>query len=378
MQITIDALPLLFRSAGVKNYLYYWIRHLQREPGAEVRLFPFLEGLAGLDHELAAASLGGTVLRLGLFHLINRLPDASARAFLPIGGVFHASKVIHAPRRAKLTATIYDLTCWLVPETHRSGVVAADRLFAERIWRRADGLIAISENSRNDAVRVLRIPEDRISVIYPGVPEAYSSMSQESVAAVRDRHGLGRPYLLYVGTIEPRKNVALLLDAYNAISPSVADEFSLVVAGPRGWSGPETLARLESPPKNVRYLGYVPEDELPALFAGATAFVYPSLYEGFGFPVAQAMAAGVPVITSCVSSLPEVTGGAAVLIDPHSRQELRCAIERILTEPSLRARLSAEGRNQANRFSWADNARKSMEFFSRVVSGSCCAVGAAH
>jgi glycosyltransferase involved in cell wall biosynthesis len=378
MRITIDALPLLFRSAGVKNYLYYWIRHLQREPGADLRLFPFLEGPAGLDHEVASASLGGTVSRLGLFHLINRLPAEFGQLFLPSAGVFHASKVIHPPRRAKLTATIYDLTCWLVPETHRPGVVALDHLFAERIWQRADGLIAISENSRNDAARLLRIPEERICVIYPGVPKEYSSVSQESVVAVRHKHGLERPYLLYVGTIEPRKNVALLLDAYNGISPSVADEFALVVAGPRGWPGPELLARLESPPKNVRYLGYVPEDELPALFAGATAFVYPSLYEGFGFPVAQAMAAGIPVITSGVSSLPEVTGGVALLIDPRSLAELRGAIERILTAPSLRARMSAEGRTQAERFSWADNARKSMEFFSRTVSGWRDAVGAAH
>jgi len=360
--------PLLFRSAGVKNYLYYWIQHLQREPGADVRLFPFLERPAGLDHEVAAASLGGAVLRLGLFHLINRLPGAFAQAFLPGGGVFHASKIIHPPRRARLTATIYDLTCWLVPETHRPGVVAADHVFADRIWRRADGLIAISENSRNDAARLLRIPEEKTCVIYPGVPETYSSVSVESVAAVRNRHRLERPYLLYVGTIEPRKNVALLLDAYDSISPSVADEFTLVVAGPRGWSGPETLARLQNPPNNVRYLNYVPEDELPALFAGATAFVYPSLYEGFGFPVAQAMAAGIPVITSGVSSLPEITGGAALLIDPRSQAELRCAIEQILTSPSLGTRLSAEGRRQAGKFSWADNARRSMEFFSRVVS----------
>jgi glycosyltransferase involved in cell wall biosynthesis len=119
----------------------------------------------------------------------------------------------------------------------------------------------------------------------------------------------------------------------------------------------------------VRYLGYVPEIDLPALFAGATAFVYPSLYEGFGFPVAQAMVAGIPVVTSGVSSLPEITGGAALLVDPHSQAELQGAIENILTSPSLRARLSAEGRIQARKFSWPDSARRSIEFFSRVVSG---------
>jgi alpha-1,3-rhamnosyl/mannosyltransferase len=377
MRITIDALPLLFRSAGVKNYLYYWIQHLRREPDADVRLFPAWEKVDGLDHELAATGGDAITFRLGLYLQLNRLPPACAQPFFFRTSLFHSSKLIHPPRRAKLTATIYDLTCWVVPETHVPANIAAEHLFAERIWQRADGLIAISENSRNDAVRLLAIPEDRICVIYPGVPEVYSAVSQESVDALRRKYGLYGPYLLYVGTIEPRKNVALLLDAYGGVSPSIADEFAVVVAGPRGWSGRETLARLESPPKNVRYLGYVPEDELPALFAGATAFVYPSLYEGFGFPVAQAMAAGVPVITSGVSSLPEVTGGAALLIDPCSQAELRGAIENILTSPSLRTRLSAEGRIQANRFSWADNARRSMEFFSRIVSGSRHAVSAA-
>ncbi len=370
MRITIDALPLLFRSAGVKNYLYYWIQHLQREPGADVRLFPFLGEAFNLNHEGAVTGRGAAALRLGLYFWINRLPAAFTQPMFSNSGVFHSSKLIHPPRRAKLTATIYDLTCWLVPETHLPATVAAEHRFAEKIWQRADGLIAISENSRNDAVRLLRIPEEKICVIYPGVPEVYSSVSQDVVDAVRRKYGLAHPYLLYVGTIEPRKNVGLLLDAYSGLSPSVAGEFDLVVAGPRGWSGPTTLARLNSPSKNVRYLGYVPEIELPSLFAGATAFVYPSLYEGFGFPVAQAMVAGIPVITSGVSSLPEITAGAALLVDPRSQAELRAAIENILTAPALRARLSAAGRIQSRRFSWPDGARRSLEFFSRVVYGS--------
>jgi glycosyltransferase involved in cell wall biosynthesis len=341
----------------------------QRESGADVRLFPCWEGTASLDHEIDPKRRRATTFRLGLYLLLNRLPPAFTQPFFFNASVFHSSKVIHPPRRAKLTATVYDLTCWVVPETHLPATIAAERLFAERIWKPADGLIAISENSRNDAVRVLRIPQEKISVIYPGVPEVYSSLSPDRVDAVRRKYHLTRPYLLYVGTIEPRKNVALLLDAYNGLPSSLAGEFDLVVAGPRGWSSSETLARLENPSGNVRYLGYVPEVELPSLYAGATAFAYPSLYEGFGFPVAQAMVAGVPVVTSGVSSLPEVTGGAALLIDPHSTAELQGAIEKILTSPSLRTRLSAEGRIQARRFSWPDSARRSIEFFSRVVSG---------
>jgi len=127
------------------------------------------------------------------------------------------------------------------------------------------------------------------------------------------------------------------------------------------------LARLTEPSMGIRYLGYVPEPDLPGLFAGATAFVYPSLYEGFGLPVAQAMAAGTPVITSSVSSLPEIAGGAALLVDPRSEAELRGAMREMLTSPSKRAELSALGRANASRFSWPECARQSLRFFERVV-----------
>ncbi len=371
MRITIDALPLLFRSAGVKNYLYYWIQHLQREPGADVRLFPFLGEASNLDHRRALVGPIPTFFRLGLFFLMNRLPASFSQPWFPATDVFHSTRILNPPRRAKLTATIHDLTCWLLPDAHLPANVAFEQRYAEMIWKRADGLIAVSESSRNDAVRLLRIPQEKIQVIYPGVPEGYSSIDQQDVERVRTAQRLGRPYLLYVGTVEPRKNVDLLLDAYSDLPVSISGEFDLVVAGSHGWASQATMGRLKSSPPNVRYLGYVPESDLPALFAGAAAFVYPSLYEGFGFPVAQAMAAGVPVITSNVSSLPEVTGGAAVLIDPRSRLELRNAIASLLTSPSRLAELSESGRVQARRFAWPAAAARSLDFFLRVVDGYC-------
>jgi len=370
MRITVDALPLLFRSAGVKNYLYYWIQSLQREPAADVRLFPLPVKAAVLDHRKTVAGPVSTFFRLGLFFLMNRLPPGFSQPWFPAADVFHSTRILNPPAKTKLTATIYDLTCWLLPETHLPSNVAFEHGFAERIWKHADGLIAISESSRNDAVRLLRIPHDKIQVIYPGIPEAYFSIDQRDVERTRNALGLPHPYLLYVGTIEPRKNVDLLLDAYLELESSLTAEFDLVIAGSQGWSSQATMLRLKNAPANVRYLGYVPESDLPALFAGATAFVYPSLYEGFGFPVAQAMAAGIPVITSGVSSLPEITGGAALLVDPRSRADLRSAMENLLTFPSLQARLSAAGRIQARKFSWPDGARQSLAFFSRVTSGS--------
>jgi alpha-1,3-rhamnosyl/mannosyltransferase len=157
--------------------------------------------------------------------------------------------------------------------------------------------------------------------------------------------------------------VDTLLDAWEQLRPSLHEEFELLVAGPEGWGAEKTMARLRAATGRVRYLGYVREEELPSLTAGATVFVYPSLYEGFGFPVAQAMAARVPAITSNLSSLPEIAAAGAVLVDPRSADELRSALELLLTSPSLRAKLARDGFRQAQEFRWETCARKSLEFF---------------
>ncbi len=361
-------MPLLFRSAGVKNYIYYWTRHLQQESrNAVIRLFPFLGVPAGLYHEGSVAGPLTTCARLGLFHLLNRVPVNAAGWLDPHVSVFHASKLYRPPRRARLTATVHDLTCWLLPETHPPAHVAAEKRFAERILKRADALIAVSEVTRGDAVRILNLSPDKIRVIYHGVPEAFSRVTATDAERVRSRHGLERPYMLFVGTIEPRKNIGPLLNAYGQLPYSLRQEFDLVLAGPQGWAPPETMARLRQPSPGVRYLGYVTEQDLPGLFAGATAVVYPSLYEGFGFPVAQAMVAGTPVITSAVSALPEIAGGAALLIDPRSEAELCGAMQTILTSPSRRAELIGMGRSNARRFSWTECARQSLRLFEEVA-----------
>jgi glycosyltransferase involved in cell wall biosynthesis len=259
------------------------------------------------------------------------------------------------------------MTCWLLPEYHQSANVAAEKSFAERIWKRAAGLIAVSESTRRDAVRVLGLNPEIIQVIYPGVPQAFFEATAETAAPTCRKYGLARPYALYVGTVEPRKNLDRLLDSWQSLPASVREAFDLVAAGPEGWQSAETMARLRGPTPGVRYLGYVPEPDLPALTAGAAVFLYPSLYEGFGFPVAQAMAAGVPVITSNLSSLPEITGGAALLVDPCSVAEIRAALDRLLTSPATRAQLAQAGRVQAQRFRWDICARQSVEFFGKVL-----------
>ncbi len=368
MRVSIDCTPLLIRSAGVKTYLYHWTEAVRRHAGDDaVRLFPYLDSLGALNHEKTLIGSSATKTRI-LFVYFANIRHNPILEWLSSGiDLFHATnQVRNPPRKKKLTTTIHDLTCWIMPEMHRPATVAGDKLFAERIIQRCDRVITVSENSRRDAIKWLRLPPDKIEVIYHGVSEAFFHTPLDRVDAAKRKYALATPYLLFVGTVEPRKNVDALLDAYEALSAELRDAFSLVIAGPIGWATPKTVARLHSPKSGARYLGYVPEEDLPALTAGAIACVYPSLYEGFGLPVAQSLAAGVPVVTSNVSSLPEIAGDAAVLVDPRSTEEIRRGIEKILLSPTLREQLSAAARARGALYRWDEAARKSWRFFESV------------
>lgn len=359
MRVTIDATSLLLRSAGVKNYTFHWLRHLRSSAAAgdEIRAYPLLGDVNQLDHEASALSFWQTAPRLAVLYGVNVLGPGALELAIGRSEIFHASnQVHHAPRKARLTATVHDLTAFLMPELHTPANVRADQVFAERILKAAHGLIAVSENTRQDAIRVLKIPPEKITTIYSGIAPEYFN-------AVPTRRS--KPYVLYVGAIEPRKNLDTLLDAWRTLKPDLRQAFDLVLAGPMGWAPESTQARIRA---ESTYLGYVPEAELPGLIAGASLFVYPSLYEGFGFPVAQAMAAGVAVVTSNVSCLPEVAGEGALLADPRSASELAAALTRALEAPALRAELGHRGRARATHYSWEKCAAQSIEFFRRLAA----------
>jgi glycosyltransferase involved in cell wall biosynthesis len=364
MRVVIDATPLLVRSAGVKNYLYHWIRGLQRAAGDAIATFPPLGELGALRHDKSIVGRGRTTAGLAALAASNYMGLPVLDWFSHGANIFHASTLVrHSPRKTKLTATVYDMTSWIVPELHPAANLRADRSFLNLI-RRADGLISISECSRQDAIRNAGIRPEKIVTIYPGIAPGFFDPPAEEVARVRKQYKLARPFILFLSTIEPRKNLDTLFDAYGALSSTLREEYELVIAGPVGWAAESTRARLAS----ARYLGYVPEPDLAPLTAAASVFAYPSLYEGFGFPAAQAMAAGTPVITSAISSLPEIAGDAAVLIDPKSPGELRNALHRLLLSEEMRLDLAARGRERAKAFRWETCARQSLEFFRKVAA----------
>ncbi|HUV05756.1 MAG TPA: glycosyltransferase family 1 protein, partial [Armatimonadota bacterium] len=238
-----------------------------------------------------------------------------------------------------------------------------------RAVKKADAIIAISESTKRDIVELLGAPEHKIYTTLLGVDPPYRPVSDERKERVAREHGLGHSTILYLGTLEPRKNIPALLAAFSqARKSSPAKDCTLVLAGGKGWFFNQTFKLVEDLglKESVRFTGYVPAEDLPALYSAATVFVYPSLHEGFGLPPLEAMACGTPVITSNASSLPEVVGDAGIMVDPYNVEELAGAILRVLCDPDLRQEMSAKGLERAKKFSWEETARQTLKVYERV------------
>jgi glycosyltransferase involved in cell wall biosynthesis len=238
---------------------------------------------------------------------------------------------------------------------------AGERLTLPLAARRAAGFICPSEATRRALEERFPRTGGRTAVIPHGVDPRFLAARDGGVAR---RHGVEGPFVLTVGTLEPRKNLARLVEAFASASPP----FQLVIAGARGWSGAELDDLICRHRDLVRPIGFVPDEELPALYAEASAFAYPSLAEGFGLPVLEAMAAGTAVVTSDRSALPEVTGEAAVLVDPTDVRSIEVGLERLLSDEELRDELGRRGRERAASFTWERTARDTVDYLRSVTS----------
>lgn len=261
--------------------------------------------------------------------------------------------------------TIYDLTTFLFPE-HR-GVEVSQRLNerAEKACQKAAKIIAISRSTQKDLEKYLKIKPTKIKVIYPG-----QNILPKSTGAL-PYFLKNQSYILTVGTIEPRKNLVGLLKAYAILPRRLQEKYLLVVAGATGWNTAE-ISDISDHLKikdRVKFLGFITDNKLAKLYEKAAVFCYPSLYEGFGFPVLEALSFGLPVLTSNLSSLPEVAGKAAILIDPQDSNVISSGLQKLLEHQDERESLKKLAKIQAQKFSWEKTAKETLKLFKEVVNG---------
>jgi glycosyltransferase involved in cell wall biosynthesis len=256
----------------------------------------------------------------------------------------------------RCVVTVHDLGYLHFPHAHTA--LRRIELHLSTMWsaRVATHIIAVSQATRDDLVAHYGIAPQKITVVHHGVaPHFRPILDATARAAVRERYGMTGRYLLYVGTLQPRKNLVRLIEAFaQAVQDGGMDDVTLVIAGKRGWltAAIEQRAAEQAVAGRVHLSGYVDDGDLPALLSGALAFVFPSLYEGFGMPVLEAMACGTPVLTSTTTSLPEVAGQAALLVPPHDTAALAAALVRLASDTALRESLRERGQERAALFSW--------------------------
>ena len=260
--------------------------------------------------------------------------------------------------------TVHDLTPVLLPETHRLKVLLNTLPFLRPSLERAVTVAVDSRSTADDLANHYPDLADRVRVVYPGVDPDFAPGKADAIARTRVALDFPEGYLLYVGTLEPRKNISLLVDAWEILRSRHEGVLPLVLAGPYGWRSRNLLRRIEHrTDKGLRYLGPLPREELVRVVQASSIFVYPSLHEGFGLPPAEAMACGVPTVVSNRTSLPEVVGDAGRQVDPSDPEDLAATLLDLMEHPETAADLAAMGRERAGRFTWGKAAEEMEAIF---------------
>ena len=264
------------------------------------------------------------------------------------------------PRSARLVSVITDLAVFRMGDVYQGSRVLLWRLQYRYLCRRAELFVAISDFTKRELVDVLGIPADKIEVVPCAALDGMGRVEdQRALAACRERYGLPRQFVLFVGNFNPRKNLERLILAFNRMKAATGLPHALVIAGEHGWKfDRESALRGVDCADQIRFIGFVPDEDMAALYSLAEAFTFPTLYEGFGIPVIEAQRCGTPVLTSNTSSLPEVGGDGAVYVDPRDEADIADGLARVLTDEALRERLVRAGYANAERYSWDASAEK--------------------
>ena len=283
--------------------------------------------------------------------------------------LFHAPDFILPPlHRGVSILTVHDLAFLIHPECADERLLMFLERAVPRSCERADYIVTDSENTKNDVICLLDADPHRVFVVPGGVDQVFQPANPGTIAEVRRTYNVWNPYVLAVGVIEPRKNLPRLIDAYSRFRLRTGAEHQLVIAGGKGWKWEETFRTAEQCgfADDIVFTGYVPDEHLTALYSGADVFALPSLYEGFGLPVLEAMACGTPVVCSDTSSLPEFATGAAILVSPDDTNAIADALEQVCLDELVRSDLRTRGSKRAAEYTWERAATTLLEVYRKV------------
>ena len=365
MRIGIKASPLTTMMAGIPSYLLNLLQGLARVDAGrnEYLLYtnrpvPFEIGLPD-SFRFVKVRFPSPHLQLWYqLRLPGRLREDGVDLFhdpvLPMPFLMGVPGVV----------TVHDVSAYLFPSLHRLRSAMSARLLPLYL-RKAREIIAVSSFTASEIERIMPSVAPKVTVIHQGVSGFFRPSDEADVLRVREKLGLPERFVLYLGTLEPRKNLPRLIRAFSHIADEVPH--SLVIAGGKGWRVGKAVEIPSSLEDRVLLTGFVPGADLPALYSAAEVFAYPSLYEGFGLPVVEAMACGTPVLTSSVASLPEVAGDAALLVDPLSAEGMARVLKRLCEDDALRESLSSEGLERASLYSWDGCARAVLGVYESVA-----------
>jgi glycosyltransferase involved in cell wall biosynthesis len=270
----------------------------------------------------------------------------------------------------KKVLTVHDIAVLKYPETRKMEHIIKWRFAFPLILKNTDKIIAVSKNTKMDLIRYFNIPQEKIKVVYNGVSKRMKVIDEADILnRIRDKYNLPQKFILCVSTLEPRKNIPMLIKAYYRLKKSRYLTHKLILVGSKGWKYSNIFEAIKqlNLGRDVIFTGYVPDEDLPAIYNMADLFVYPSLYEGFGLPPLEAMACGTPVITSNTSSLPEVIGDAGIMIDPYYCDALTKAIYEVLTNEGLREDMTKKGFERARSFTWINTAKETLKVYEDII-----------
>ena len=375
MRVGISALQLARANSGIGQYIYNLISRLllidegdfyiYTSRGNARQEWKHLNGVVIREFEFKKHQ----VARRNLFELFT-FGRVLERDRLSVFWAPDAKIPLIMPCKLPIIVTVHDLAIFKEANTYQKSRV----IYWRKLFRRAVGtasrIVAISNTTKQDLVDIMGVNPEKIVVVYNGVDERYRvSCYSQSLDDIRRKYLLPPKYLLFVGIISPRKNLSTLLKSLALLKTKYRMQHKLVIVGEKGWLYRDVF-RLVSTlglEQSVIFTGFIDDVDLPAVYRMADVFVYPSLYEGFGLPVVEAMASGVPVVTSARSALPEVAGDAALLVDPRDAVQIGDAVYRVLTDPSLRQRLISKGLSRSREFSWEDAAQKLHKLFTELA-----------